>query len=158
MVIDVIEFTFRSSVIILIYNINKGGNNMNISDTAYEILEYMWENPQGVKSQDIFEYFTKVKGRVWDKGTARAYLYKLDQENLLEKKRKGAYKYYTAALDKKDFSLRYEKERAAGFLERNYGGDLTNFVTALSGAEPSNIILEKAAELKHLIKIISNKE
>ena len=33
--------------------------NFDVSETEKEILEYLWENPQGVLSREMLEYFNE---------------------------------------------------------------------------------------------------
>lgn len=105
--------------------------NFDVSETEREILEYLWENPQGVLSREILDYFNEVKQKDWKKQTLNTFLLRLAEKGLIEGKAQGAKKVYYAAYDAKE----YEAKKAESILENSYGGSVRNFVMALTGGE-----------------------
>ena len=105
--------------------------NFDVSETEREILEYLWENPQGVLSREMLEYFNEVKKKEWKKQTLNTFLLRLAEKGLIEGKAQGAKKIYQAVYDTKE----YEAKKAESILENNYGGSVRNFVMALTGGE-----------------------
>lgn len=105
--------------------------NFDVSETEREILEYLWENPQGVLSRELLEYFNEVKQKDWKKQTLNTFLLRLAEKGLIEGKAQGAKKIYQAVYDTKE----YEAKKAESILENNYGGSVRNFVMALTGGE-----------------------
>ena len=49
----------------------------DVSGSEREILEYLWENPQGMKSRDMLEYFNTNKDKDWKKQTLNTFLLRL---------------------------------------------------------------------------------
>ena len=105
--------------------------NFDVSETEREILEYLWENPQGVLSREMLEYFNEVKKKEWKKQTLNTFLLRLAEKGLIEGKAQGVKKIYQAVYDTKE----YEAKKAESILENNYGGSVRNFVMALTGGE-----------------------
>ena len=105
--------------------------NFDVSETEREILEYLWENPQGVLSREMLEYFNEVKKKEWKKQTLNTFLLRLAEKGLIEGKAQGVKKIYQAVYDIKE----YEAKKAESILENNYGGSVRNFVMALTGGE-----------------------
>ena len=105
--------------------------NFDVSETEREILEYLWENPQGVLSREMLEYFNEVKKKEWKKQTLNTFLLRLAEKGLIEGKAQGVKKIYQAVYDIKEF----EAKKAESILENNYGGSVRNFVMALTGGE-----------------------
>lgn len=105
--------------------------NFDVSETEKEILEYLWENPQGVLSREMLEYFNEKKQKDWKKQTLNTFLLRLAEKGLIEGKAQGVKKIYQAVYDAKE----YEAKKAESILENNYGGSVRNFVMALTGGE-----------------------
>lgn len=105
--------------------------NFDVSETEREILEYLWENPQGVLSREMLEYFNEVKKKEWKKQTLNTFLLRLAEKGLIRGKAQGVKKIYQAVYDIKE----YEAKKAESILENNYGGSVRNFVMALTGGE-----------------------
>lgn len=105
--------------------------NFDVSETEKEILEYMWEKPQGVLSREMLEYFNEKKQKDWKKQTLNTFLLRLAEKGLIEVKAQGVKKIYQAVYDAKE----YEAKKAESILENNYGGSVRNFVMALTGGE-----------------------
>lgn len=105
--------------------------NFDVSETEREILEYLWENPQGVLSREMLEYFNEKKQKDWKKQTLNTFLLRLAEKGLIEGKAQGVKKIYQAVYDAKE----YEAKKAESILENNYGGSVRNFVMALTGGE-----------------------
>lgn len=105
--------------------------SFDVSETEKEILEYLWENPQGVLSREMLDYFNEVKQKDWKKQTLNTFLLRLAEKGLIEGKAQGVKKVYRAVYDAKE----YEAKKAENILENNYGGSVRNFVMALTGGE-----------------------
>lgn len=121
-------------------------STFEVSETEREILEYLWENPQGLLSREILEYFDKVKQKDWKKQTLNTFLLRLAEKGLVERKEQGTKKLYSAAYDAKA----YEAKRAESILKNHYGGSVRNFVMALTGGE--KIHKELAEELRKILE------
>lgn len=120
--------------------------NFDVSETEREILEYLWENPQGVLSREMLEYFNEVKKKEWKKQTLNTFLLRLAEKGLIEGKAQGVKKIYQAVYDAKE----YEAKKAESILENNYGGSVRNFVMALTGGE--KIDKAMANELRKMLE------
>ena len=105
--------------------------SFDVSETEKEILEYLWENPQGVLSREMLDYFNEVKQKDWKKQTLNTFLLRLAEKGLIEGKAQGVKKIYRTVYDAKE----YEAKKAESILHNNYGGSVRNFVMALTGGE-----------------------
>ena len=105
--------------------------SFDVSETEKEILEYLWENPQGVLSREMLDYFNEEKQKDWKKQTLNTFLLRLAEKGLIEGKAQGVKKVYRAVYDAKE----YEAKKAESILHNNYGGSVRNFVMALTGGE-----------------------
>lgn len=121
--------------------------NFDVSETEREILEYLWENPQGVLSRGMLDYFNEVKQKDWKKQTLNTFLLRLAEKGLIEGKAQGVKKIYRAVYDAKE----YEAKKAESILENNYGGSVRNFVMALTGGE--KIDKAMANELRKMLEV-----
>ena len=118
----------------------------DVSDTEKEILEYLWENPEGMKFREILNYFNEVKGKNWKKQTVNTFLLRLKEKDLVTVGTEGTKSVYRAAYDRNG----YEMKRAESILDSYYKGSMKNFVMALTGGE--KIDKETADELRELLK------
>lgn len=118
----------------------------DVSETEREILEYLWENPHGVLSREMLDYFNEVKQKDWKKQTLNTFLLRLAEKGLIEGQAQGVKKIYRAVFDAKE----YEAQKAESILENNYGGSVRNFVMALTGGEKIDKSL--ADELRKMLE------
>lgn len=117
-----------------------------VSETEREILEYLWENPQGVIFKDIVIHFNDHKKKEWKKQTVNTFLMRLIEKGVITGIKEGTRKTYRAVFDEKE----YEAKKAESILKSYYGGSLKKFLAALSGGEKIN--KETAEELRSLLK------
>jgi len=117
-----------------------------VSDTEKEILEYLWENPSGMKFREILDYFNDVKQKNWKKQTVNTFLLRLKEKELVVVKMEGTKSVYHAAYDRNG----YEMKKAESILNNYYKGSMKNFVMALTGGE--KIDKETADELRKLLQ------
>lgn len=117
-----------------------------VSDTEKEILEYLWENPDGVKFREIFDYFNEVKQKNWKKQTVNTFLLRLRDKELVVSEMVGTKSVYRAIYDRNG----YEMKKAESILKNYYEGSMKNFVMALTGGE--KIDQKTADELRELLK------
>ncbi len=118
----------------------------DVSGSEREILEYLWENPQGMKSRDMLEYFNTNKGKDWKKQTLNTFLLRLKDKGLISNEKINGKKIYHAVYNETE----YETKKAEKVLDVFYGGSVSNFIMALSGGE--KIDEKMAQELRALLK------
>lgn len=118
----------------------------DVSETEKEILEYLWENPAGVKFREIMDYFNEIKEKNWKKQTVNTFLMRLKEKGLIEGESEGTRITYRAAYSKEG----YEMKKAESILENYYDGSVANFVMALTGGE--KLDKEVGDELRKLLK------
>lgn len=118
----------------------------DVSGSEREILEYLWENPQGMKSRDMLEYFNTNKDKDWKKQTLNTFLLRLADKGLISNEKVNGKKIYRAVYNEAE----YETKKAEKVLDVFYGGSVSNFIMALSGGE--KIDEKMAQELKALLK------
>lgn len=105
--------------------------HFDISETEMEIMDYLWDNPEGVKFRDVMEYFTKIKEKGWKKQTANTFLLRLSDKGMVRTEEHYSRKTYFPNLTR----IEYEKNKAWKILNTYYGGSILNFLMALSGGD-----------------------
>lgn len=113
----------------------------DVSNTEREILEYLWENNDTVRSRDLLEVFNE-KGKKWKPQTLNTMLFRLNEMGLVIRERGTVRAAYT--------KQEYDSMVANDILETSYAGKLSNFVAALTGG--ATISDEVYEELKKLIE------
>jgi len=119
--------------------------NFDVSGSEKEVLEYLWENPQGMGSRDILAYFNEHKKKDWKKQTLNTFLLRLAQKGLVKNEKEKAKRVYYAVYNESE----YETKRAESVLDTFYSGSISKFVMALTGGE--KIDAKTAEEIRKLL-------
>jgi len=119
--------------------------NFDVSDSEKEVLEYLWENPQGMRSRDILAYFNENKNKDWKKQTLNTFLLRLTEKGLVMIEKEDKKRIYRAAYNKAE----YETKKAEKVLDTFYGGSVSKFVMALTGGE--RLDTKTAEEIRKLL-------
>ena len=111
----------------------------DLSNTEREILEYLWESNNTVRSRELLEVFN-AKGKNWKPQTLNTILFRLNEIGLVVRERGMVSAAYT--------EQEYDCMVAKDILETSYEGKLSNFVAALTGgATISNEVYEELRKL-----------
>ncbi|MED9904968.1 MAG: BlaI/MecI/CopY family transcriptional regulator [Lachnospiraceae bacterium] len=117
-----------------------------LAATEYEIMEVLWEKGDYILTRDLLDIFNE-KGKNWKRQTLNTLLVRLEEKQLVLRKRA----FVATSCTKAEYLHLYTKE----ILDTMYGGKLGNFCAALSGND--HIEESDAEELNKLIEELSNK-
>ncbi len=100
-----------------------------LSKSEEEIMEYIWENKEGVTSKIVMEEFNEKKGKHWKKQTVNTFLSRMVNKGLLKSElEKNRYTYYPALT-----KIEFEQGRAEDILRLGYDGSVLKFFQILNG-------------------------
>lgn len=119
--------------------------------TEKAIMDFLWENPEGKKAGEIYEDFQRRSGKC-KIGTVKTYLYNLGNLGMVKSEYSYMDKIYTPAITKKEYEDIFNQEFAEEVLSKQFGGDLGNFVSALSGDRPSDDFISKIEDILNMLK------
>ena len=80
--------------------------NFDISGSEKEVLEYLWENPQGMRSRDILSYFNENKNKDWKKQTLNTFLLRLTEKGLVMIENDDKKRIYRAAYNEAVYEIK----------------------------------------------------
>lgn len=109
-------------------------NEILLSDSEKEILEWMWEKDKEYSYRDIAAQFGADSEKGWKKQTVSTFLTRMEQKGVISVRCEGEERfkkrrYYKAALNRQQ----YERERARHLLDSYFDGSLNRFMAALNG-------------------------
>lgn len=112
----------------------------DLSVTEREIMEVLWEHGDYMRTGELFKLFNE-RGKNWKRQTLNTLLIRLDEIGVVTRRRAEV----TAAFSK----AKYCQLQTQDILDKMYGGELSNFVAALTGRDKLN--KTEAAKLEKLI-------
>lgn len=121
-----------------------------LSDSEKEILEWMWKEDKEYSYKDIALQFGEDSDKGWKKQTLSTFLTRMEQKGAISvryegEKRFERRRYFTVTLDRKQ----YESKKARHLLDSYFNGSLSRFMVALSGGEISS---DEAQELRKFLE------
>lgn len=121
-----------------------------LSDSEKEILEWMWKEDKEYSYKDIALQFGEDSDKGWKKQTLSTFLTRMVQKGAISvryegEKRFERRRYFTVALDRQQF----ESKRARHLLDSYFNGSLSRFMVALNGGEISR---DEAQELRKFLE------
>lgn len=117
----------------------------NISETEKEVLEKLWEYPEGIKQSVLLNVFLGG-GKEWKRQTLNTHLSRLEEKGLVKRQNRIVYFVY----DKKEYYNLMMKEA----IDHMYDGKISNFVAAFMSEK--KITEEDTIELLDLLKKYDN--
>ncbi len=122
-----------------------------LSDSEKEILEWMWKEDKEYSYKDIALQFGETSEKGWKKQTLSTFLTRMEQKGAISvryegEKRFERRRYFTVALTKQQ----YESKRARHLLDSYFNGSLNQFMVALNGGE--KITRDEADELRKFLE------
>ena len=117
----------------------------NISETEKEVLEKLWEYPEGIKQSVLLNVFLG-RGKEWKRQTLNTHLSRLEEKGLVKRQNRIVYFVY----DKKEYYNLMMKES----IDHMYDGKISNFVAAFMSEK--KITEEDTIELLDLLKKYDN--
>ena len=111
-------------------------NEVLLSDSEKEILEWMWKEDREYSYRDIAARFGENSEKGWKKQTVSTFLTRMEQKGVISVRCEGEERfkkrrYFKAALNRQQ----YERERARRLLDFYFDGSLNRFIAALNGGE-----------------------
>lgn len=101
----------------------------NLSDSEYEIMEFLWTQNEANTLQDIIAYCTNERHHTWKQQTIYTFLTRLEHKGAVVAVKRGHKRYYSASMPMEEF----KKKATHQLLEESFGGSLRNFLTAFTG-------------------------
>ncbi len=128
-------------------------NEIILSDSEKEILEWMWKENKEYSYKDIALQFGEDSKKGWKKQTLSTFLTRMEQKGVISVRYEGEERfkkkrYFTVTLNKQQ----YERERAKHLLDAYFNGSLNQFMVALNGGE--QLSSNEADELRRFLEEI----
>ena len=111
-------------------------NEILITDSEKEILEWMWKEDKEYSYRDFAAQFGEESEKGWKKQTLSTFLTRMEQKGVISVRCEGEERfkkrrYFKAALNRQQ----YDRERARHLLDSYFDGSLNLFMSAFSGGE-----------------------
>lgn len=111
-------------------------NEILLSDSEKEILEWMWKEDKEYSNRDFAAQFGEESEKGWKKQTLSTFLTRMEQKGVISVRCEGEERfkkrrYFKAALNRQQ----YDRERARHLLDSYFDGSLNLFMSAFSGGE-----------------------
>ena len=111
-------------------------NEILLSDSEKEILEWMGKEDKEYSYRDFAAQFGEESEKGWKKQTLSTFLTRMEQKGVISVRCEGEERfkkrrYFKAALNRQQ----YDRERARHLLDSYFDGSLNLFMSAFSGGE-----------------------
>lgn len=110
-------------------------DEMLLSGSEMEILDWMWKEDKEYSYKDIAVQFGENSEKGWKKQTLSTFLTRMEQKGVISVRCEGEERFkkrrYFKALNRQE----YEKARARHLLDSYFDGSLNLFMSAFSGGE-----------------------
>ena len=73
------------------------GGRKKLSPMELEFMRYIWEHPDGISSEEIYEHFPQARG------TKSTVLYNISQKGYVDKRQEGLHHIYTALVGRAEY-------------------------------------------------------
>lgn len=126
-------------------------NEIILSNSEKEILEWMWKEDKEYSYKDISLQFGENSDKGWKKQTLSTFLSRMEQKGVISvryegEKRFEKRRYFSVALNRQQ----YASKRARHLLDSYFNGSLNQFMAALNGGE--KISIDEADELRKFLE------
>ena len=127
-------------------------NEVLLSDSEKEILEWMWKEDKEYSYRDVAAQFGEDSEKGSKKQTLSTFLTRMEQKGVISVRCEGEERFkkrrYFKALNRQE----YEKARARHLLDSYFDGSLNLFMSAFSGGE--KLSGKEADELRKFLEDI----
>lgn len=106
-------------------------NEIILSDSEKEILDWMWEDNKEYSFREIFLKFGEKAEKGWKKQTLSTFLTRMEKKGVIFINKEENKCYYKTALNRQQ----YERKRAKYVLDSYFNGSMNQFMIALHGGE-----------------------
>ena len=113
----------------------------NISDSEREVLEMLWNYPEGIKQSDLLERFIN-EGKEWKRQTLNTYLARMEEKGLVHRDKRIVRAVYA--------EQEYNNLQMKEAIDNMYEGKISKFVMAFMSDK--RISKDDAKELKSLLE------
>lgn len=117
----------------------------NLSDSEYEIMEFLWAQQETCTLQDVIAYCTNERHHTWKQQTIYTFLTRLEHKGAVTAVKRGHKRYYSASMSMMEF----KKKATRQLLDESFDGSLKNFMIAFTGGSP--LSKEEKAILKEFL-------
>lgn len=121
-------------------------NELIISDSEKEILDWMWKENKEYSYREIYQKFGENSDKGWKKQTLSTFLTRMERKGVIQKSKKGNKYCYRISLDEKQ----YKRKRAKMILDSYFNGSLNEFMVALTGG--TSLRDDEADELRKFLE------
>lgn len=121
-------------------------NELIISDSEKEILDWMWKENKEYSYREIYQKFGENSVKGWKKQTLSTFLKRMEKKGVIQVNKKGSKYYYKISLDEKQ----YKRKRAKLILDSYFNGSLKEFMVALTGGV--SLSEDEAVELRKFLE------
>ena len=102
------------------------GGRKKLSPMEMEFMKFIWEHPDGISSEEIYEHFPQARG------TKSTVLYNISQKGYVEKRQEGLHHFYTSLVTRADYERALVRQQ---FVEMRGRNSLERLVAAFCGKE-----------------------
>lgn len=121
-----------------------------LSDSEKEILEWMWKEDKEYSYKDISLQFGENSDKGWKKQTLSTFLSRMVQKGAISVRYEGEKRFEKRRYFKALSRQQYEQKRARHLLDSYFDGSLSQFMVALNGGE--KITSDEAEELRKFLE------
>lgn len=102
-----------------------------LSETEYEIMEFMWQSDHKLTYKEILDYFNTEKNKNWKKQTLSTFLTILKYAGHITAEGSGRRYLYSPVKTREQHVALWTQK----LCREEFGGSITNIVSAFSGGE-----------------------
>ncbi len=118
----------------------------NLSSLEWEIMEFIWEQKEGLYFRDLMQHFVKEGGKQWKRQSLRTFLLNLEKKGALEIKKHEKFYMYVPVSTKEGHIRKWTKN----MLKEFYNGSLKEFLLALKG--DTGLSEQEMSELREFLR------
>lgn len=121
------------------------GGLKKLSATELQFMKFIWEHPEGISSEEIYEQFPQARG------TKSTILYKISEKGYVQNRQCGRHHFYTANFSEAE----YEQALLRQQLKKTFGDtSFEHLVAAFCGKK--NLTQRQLVRVKELLKELEN--
>ena len=102
---------------------------MNISETEFLILNYLWSQSEPKTFSQIMEHFNSCEKKDWKKQTLNTFLLRLTKKGYLIADKNAGRALYSPSISSEEYHQQYARQ----ILDESFGSSLFNFISAFTG-------------------------
>lgn len=100
------------------------GGRKKLSETERAFMELIWQHPEGISSQEIYEHFPQARG------TKSTILYNISEKGYVENCQQGLHHIYKAAVSREEYEQAFLQQELNTILR---GSSIDRLIAAFCG-------------------------